>query len=35
MLEFDLRIQQIFAPPKATQTQHSDRPQGILGRDPC
>ena len=30
--EFDRRVQQIFAPPKSTQTQHSDRPQRILGR---
>ena len=30
--EFDRRIQQIFAPPKPTQTPHSDRPQRILGK---
>ena len=30
--EFDRRVQQIFAPPKPTQTQHSDRPQRILSR---
>ena len=30
--EFERRVQQIFAPPKSTQTQHSDRPHRILGR---